>query len=92
MVLQQGLARLHNVHDHIGQAQDGGQLDGTVELDDIDVPGAGIVIFRGDVGELGGHPQLPVGIVIKVLGPGHAHAALAHLQVQQFVHIGAVLQ
>ena len=92
MVFQQGLARLYNVHNHVGQAQDGSQLDGAVELDDVDVAGLGRVVLCRDVGEFGGHPEGSAGRVVEVFWPGHAHTAPADAQIQQLVHVGLVLQ
>ena len=40
-VFPEGGARLHDVHDDVREAQDGGQLNGTVQLDDVDVPAHG---------------------------------------------------
>ena len=92
VVLPQGGAGLHNVHDHVGEAQDGGQLDGAVQLDDVDVPALGGVVPLGDVHELGGHPQGPALVLLKILGPGHAHAAPAQARVQQLIHVRAGLR
>ncbi|CAN4036517.1 hypothetical protein KMBAHK_KMBAHK_07930, partial [Dysosmobacter welbionis] len=55
----QGGARLHDVHNHIREAQDGGQLNGAVQLDDVDVSALGGVVPLGDIPEFGGHPQGP---------------------------------
>ena len=63
-----------------------------MEPDDVDVPAAGAVIGLGDVGELGGHPQGAVGVVPEAVLGGHAHAALAHVQVQQLIDVRAVFQ
>ena len=91
IVLPQGGARLHDVHNHIGEAQDGGQLNGAVQLDDVDVPALGGVVPLGDIPEFGGHPQGPALVLGKVFRPGHAHAAPAQARVQQLIHIRAGL-
>ena len=92
VVFQQSFAGLHNVHDHVGQAGEGGQLNGAVQLDDVDLPAAGGIVGLGDVGELGGHPQGPGAGVPEVFGARHAHAAFADVQVQQLVDLRLVLQ
>ena len=87
-VLPQGGARLHDVHDDVRQAQNGGQLDGAVELDDVDVPPDGCIVALGDVDEFGGHPHRAAGVVLIVGRCGDAHPAPAEAGVQQLVDIG----
>ena len=92
IIFFQGRAGLHDVHDDVGQAQDGGDLDGAVQFDDVDLPAKGGVVFGGDVDELGGHPEGALTVVVEILGTGHCHAAFAQAQIQQFVNVGAVFQ
>ena len=77
MIFPQGGARLYNIHDHIGEAQQGSKLDGTVQFDDINVPALGGVVSFGNIYELGGYPQRAAWVVHEVLGARHAHAAPA---------------
>ena len=46
----------------------------------------------GDIRKLGRHAQRPAEIVPVALRPRHAHAALAHVQIQQLVHVRRVLK
>ena len=87
-VFPQGRAGLHDVHDDIRKAQDGGQLNGTVQLDDINVPPDGRIVVLGDVHEFGGDPHRAAGVVLIVVRRCHAHPASAEAGVQQLVHIG----
>ena len=48
-------------------------------------------MVTGDVDELGRHPQRAAFIIHKILGTGHAHAALAHAGVKQLVDVGTRL-
>ena len=87
-VFPEGGARLHDVHDDVREAQDGGQLNGAVQLDDVDVPAHGRVIAFCNVDELGRHPHRAAGVILVIRRGGHAHPAFAQAGVQQLVDIG----
>ena len=87
-VLPQGGAGLHDVHNDIRKPKDGCQLNGAVQLDDIDIPPHGGVVALCNVDELGGHPHRAAGVVPVARRGGYAHPAAAKAGVQQLVHIG----
>ena len=61
-------------------------------MNNIDIPSHRCVIIPGNTGELCRNPQCPVHIIPESGRSSYRHAALAHVQVQQFVYIRPVLQ
>ena len=86
IVFLQGGAGFHDVYDDVGKPQNGGNLNGSVQVDDVDIPTLGAVVILGDVGEFRRHAQGAPGIIPESCLGGHGHAALAQIQIQQFVN------
>jgi len=92
VVFLKRLAGLHHVQNHVREPQDGRELDGAVELDDLDLPVDRRVVVARHFGVLGRDAQRPVP-VFDVAVPGrHAQAALADLEVHELVYVRLGLQ
>ena len=85
-VLPQGGAGLHDIHNDIGKAQNGGQLNGAIQLDDIDIPPDGRIVALCNVDEFGRHPHRAAGVILaaaatagvtKIFKTGGAQAVAA---------------
>ncbi len=92
VVLPERGPRLHDIHDDIRQTQDGRQLDGALEGDDVDVPAPSGVKVSRDPAEFRSHAQRPPRCIAVVPPARHGHAAAAHAQVQKLVDIRPILQ
>ena len=57
IIFHQRFSSLHDVYDDIGEPQDGGDLNGAVEVDDVDLAALVGVVPSRDVGEFGGDLQ-----------------------------------
>src|SRR5699024_7125952 len=77
VVMIQDRRGLHDGHEHVREHEDGRQLDGAVELDDVDGPPALRVLAARDAGELGGHAQRGAHRRAPALRTRHAHGAAA---------------
>src|SRR5918998_2025163 len=81
VVLAQGGAGRGEVHDALGEADEGGELDGAVELDDLRLSAQRLEVAPGGIWELGRHPHdLRVGdgslyFLGSTLRRGQDHAA-----------------
>src|SRR5712692_9968698 len=91
----QRLARLDEIHDALGQPHQGGQLDGAVEADHLDLDAALGEIALGQGWILGGHANpRPLGRVVplpQLAGLGHHETTEAEAQVHRLVDVGLLL-
>ena len=92
IVLFQGRARLHDIHNHMAQPQNGSQFNGAVQVDDVDVPALGSVVVPGNVGKFGGNLQGFPHRIPEILFPRHRHPAHAHAEVEKLVNVRLIFQ
>ena len=92
VVFLERLAGLHHVQNHVRKPQDGRELDGAVELDDLDLPVDRRVVVPRHLGVFCRDAQRAVP-VFDVAVPGrHAQAAPTDLEVHEFIHVRLGLQ
>ena len=91
MVFADGVAGFDDIHDHVREAQDRGQLDAPVQLDDIDLPAQAGVMLLGDVRKFRGHAHRALAVLHIILSGRHAHPAAPQAQIQKLVHVGTAL-
>src|SRR5918992_5516896 len=96
VVLTQGGAGRGEVHDALGEADERGELDGAVELDDLRLPAQRLEVAPGGVRELGRHPHdLSVGdgsphLLSSLLRRGQDHAARPRPEVAELHYVRAL--
>ena len=57
IVLFQGASCLHNVHDHIGEPQNRGDLNGSVKFNYINISADSPIVTGGNICEFGSDPE-----------------------------------
>ena len=92
IVLPQGISRLHDIHDHIGKPQNGCNLDGAVQVNNVNVSAGLLVVLSRNVREFGRHPEGALLIIVEILGPCHTHPTLADAEVQQLINLRLIFQ
>src|SRR5215213_8180317 len=97
VVLPQRRARRGEVHDALGEADEGGEFYGSVQLYDLGLAAHALEVAPGGVGELGRDPD-DLGVAdgpTHVFGPGFGggqdHAAFSRSKVLELYHVEPML-
>ena len=74
----QGFSTFHDIHDHIGQAHNGCQFNGAIQVNNFSFDSLLLKIFFSDIGIFGSDYQL-LSAYFRIGVSSHADSACAHL-------------